>query len=87
MGTEKSTTMPWKMAITANCCPDTCVMMGSVVSMDVAPAAEMGANLPKYLAMSGASVRVSTSLDMLASRAMVPSSAPLYSVMIMLESE
>lgn len=55
--------------------------------MVVAPPDEMGANGPNRLAISGASKRVIISRMMLASKAIVPSSAPRYSVMKMLESE
>ena len=62
-------------------------MIGKVVSMVVAPPAEMGASFPKYLTSNGANNRVIISLAMLESRANVPNSAPLYWVMKMLESE
>lgn len=86
-GTEESTQNPWKMETMINFSPDALVMMGSVVSIEVAPPTLIGANLPKYLASSGAQSRVSISLQILASRAMVPSSGPRYSVIKMLESE
>ena len=70
-----------------NFSPEARVMMGSVVSMVVAPPTLMGASLPKYLASRGAHSRVRISRQILASRAMVPSSAPRYSVMKMLDSE
>ena len=86
-GTLKSTTNPWKMETTTNCCPAVRVMMGSVVSIVVAPPAEMGARFPNHRTSNGAASSVRISRLILASRAMVPSSAPLYSVMKMLESE
>ena len=86
-GTLKSTTNPWKMETTTNCCPAVRVMMGSVVSIVVAPPAEIGARFPNQRTSSGAASSVSISRVMLASRAMVPNSAPLYSVMKILESE
>ena len=61
--------------------------MGSVVSIVVAPPAEMGARFPNHRTSNGAASSVRISRLILASRAMVPSSAPLYSVMKMLESE
>ena len=58
-------------------------MIGRVVSIVVAPPDDMGASGPNRLAMSGVSKRVIISRMMLASKAMVPSSAPRYSVMPM----
>ena len=58
-----------------------------VVSIVVAPPTLIGASLPKYFANSGAPSRVRISRQMLARRAMVPSSAPLDSVMKILERE
>ena len=86
-GTEKSTQKPWKIETTTKSSPDERVMIGSVVSMVVAPPMVMGASLPNHRASSGAQRRVSTSRMMLASRATVPSSAPLYSVMKILDRE
>lgn len=86
-GTEKSTQKPWKMETMTKSCPEARVMMGNVVSIVVAPPTLMGANLPKYLAISGAHSSVIISRKILASKAMVPSSAPRYSVMKILESE
>ena len=62
-------------------------MMGSVVSMVVAPPRVMGASLPNHLASSGARRRVRISRMMLARRAMVPSSGPRISVMKIEERE
>ena len=62
-------------------------MMGSVVSIVVAPPMLIGANFPKYLTNKGAQRRVIISRMIFERRAMVPNSAPLYSVMKMLESE
>lgn len=70
-----------------NFCPAVCVIMGRVVSMVVAPPDEMGARLPNHRTMSGAHNSVMISRAMFDSKATVPSSAPLYSVMNMLESE
>mgnify|MGYP000009728946 FL=1 len=75
------------METTTNCCPAVRVIIGSVVSIVVAPPAEMGARLPNQRTSNGAASRVSISRLILASRAIVPSSAPLYSVMKILESE
>ena len=61
-------------------------MMGRVVSIVVAPPILIGANFPKYLTNNGAHSRVIISRMILARRAIVPNSAPLYSVMKMLDS-
>ena len=86
-GTEKSTRKPWNSEIKTNLSPLHRVMMGSVVSMVVAPPAEMGANGPKNLTRSGAPSNVKISRMILASRATVPNSGPRYSVMRMLDNE
>ena len=67
--------------------PDVLVIIGRVVSILVAPPILIGANLPKYLANNGAQSKVTISRMMFASKAMVPNSAPRYSVMKMLERE
>ena len=68
-------------------CPTVCEMIGKVVSIVVAPPAEIGAKGPKSFAIKGAPKSVSISRMMFAKRAMVPSSAPRYSVIKMLERE
>ncbi len=70
-----------------NSLPEYWVMMGSVVSMVVAPPTEMGASFPKYLTRNGAASKAMISRKMLDSKAIVPNSGPLYSVMKMLERE
>ena len=62
-------------------------MTGSVVSMDVAPPADMGASLPQKRTIIGAPSRVMISRIILASKAVVPSSVPLYLVMKILDNE
>ncbi len=62
-------------------------MIGSVVSIVVAPPAEIGDRFPNHLTIRGARSRVIISRLILDNRAIVPSSAPLYSVMKMLERE
>ena len=62
-------------------------MIGSVVSIVVAPPEEMGARLPNQRTISGAQIRVMISLAIFDNKATVPNSAPLYSVMNILESE
>ena len=86
-GTLKSTMNPWKMETMTNSCPEQRVIMGRVVSMVVAPPTEMGASFPKNFTNRGAQSKAMISRMMFESSAMVPSSAPLYSVMKMLESE
>ena len=46
-GTEISTMMPWKMAKMTYFSPRVALMRGRVVSMEVAPAAVIGANFPQ----------------------------------------
>ena len=62
-------------------------MMGSVVSIVVAPPEDIGASGPNHFAISGVISSVIISRMILVSRAMVPSSAPRYSVMKILDSE
>lgn len=75
-GMESSRTKPWKREGIEYSLPEEVIMIGRVVSIEVTPAAEMGARGPANLESSGASRRVAISLMMLDSRAMVPSSAP-----------
>lgn len=75
------------MDTTTNSCPLHLVMIGSVVSIVVAPPEEIGARFPNHLTSKGAASRVIISLEMFESNAIVPNSAPLYSVMNMLDSE
>ena len=86
-GTLKSTINPWKIDTTTNSFPLYRVMMGNVVSMVVAPPDEIGARFPNHLTSRGAPKRVMISLVMFESNAMVPNSAPLYSVMKILDRE
>ena len=62
-------------------------MMGSVVSIVVAPPADIGAKFPNQRTSSGAHNKVMISRMMFDNKAIVPSSGPLYSVMKMLDSE
>ena len=75
------------MAIITNSFPENLVMMGSVVSMVVAPPADMGASFPIHITSNGASNRVNISRIMFDIKAMTPNSAPLYWVMKMLDRE
>ena len=63
------------------------MIMGRVVSIVVAPPTEIGARGPNHFANNGAKSKAMISRMILLINAIVPSSAPLYSVMIMLESE
>ena len=56
--------------------PDTCDIIGRVVSIEVAPPADIGARRPKIVASTGAPRRVMISRNILESNAIVPSSAP-----------
>ena len=79
-GTLKSTMNPWKMETMTNSCPEQRVIMGRAVSMVVA-------SFPKKFTNRGAQSKAMISRMMFESNAMVPNSAPLYSVMNILESE
>ena len=70
-----------------NSSPEFLMIMGKVVSMVVAPPAEMGDSFPKYFTIQGARRRVMTSRMMLAKSEIVNSSAHLYSEISTLESE
>jgi len=61
-----------------NSLPELRIITGKVVSMVVAPPAEMGDNFPKNFTIKGARSKVITSLIILASKAIVPSPTPLY---------
>ena len=63
------------------------MIIGRVVSMVVAPPVDIGANGPNHFANNGVSNSVVISRIILASKAMVPSYAPRYSVMKILDSE
>lgn len=79
--------IPWNNATITKSEPEYLLMMGKVVSIVVAPPAHIGARLPKYLTIQGASNKTKNSRIMFASKAIVPNSAPRYSVMRILESE
>ena len=86
-GIEKSRMKPWKIETAEYCSPDDAMIIGKVVSMEVTPPDEIGARGPKTLARTGDRSKVAISRIILASNAIVPSSAPLYSVMKILERE
>ena len=70
-----------------NSFPEHREMIGSVVSIVVAPPTEIGASFPKYFTSKGAPSKAVISRMILESNAIVPNSGPLYSVMNILESE
>ncbi len=85
--TEKSVMHPWNMDTITKSFPQTFVMIGRVVSIVVAPPVDIGASLPNHRNRSGAARSAITSRSMLLTNAIVPNSAPLYWVIMMLESE
>ena len=64
---------PWNIDTMAYSLPQQRVIIGRVVSIVVAPPAEIGARLPNHLTISGAKRRVITSLPILLIRANMPS--------------
>lgn len=86
-GTVKSTINPWKIETMAKSFPIFRVMIGRVVSIEVAPPDEIGARLPNQRTMSGVKSSVLISRNILDNNAMVPNSAPLHLVMNILDSE
>ena len=79
--------MACTMETNTHCLPAKRVMTGRVESMVEAPPHEMAASGLIQRTMSGVKSNVASSRMMLASRATVPSSAPLYWVMKMDERE
>ena len=75
------------MATMTKLCPEKQAIMGKVGSIVVAPPAEIGASLLKYFTNRGANSRVIISRDMFDNNAIVPNSAPLYSVIKILDNE
>ena len=75
------------METMTNFCPAVCVMIGKVVSIVVAPPEDMGERLPNQRTISGAHNKVIISRAIFDNKATVPNSAPLYSVMKMLDRE
>ena len=79
--------IPWNNAIIIKSEPEYLLIIGKVVSIVVAPPAHIGARLPKYFTIQGASNKTKNSRIMFANKAIVPNSAPRYSVMRMLDKE
>lgn len=75
------------METITNSLPEYRVIIGNVVSIVVAPPTEIGANLPKYLTSNGAQSKAVISRMIFDNKAIVPNSAPLYSVMNILDKE
>ncbi len=75
------------MATMTKLCPEKRAIMGKVVSIVVAPPAEIGASLLKYFTNRGANSKVIISRDIFDNNAIVPNSAPLYSVIKILDNE
>ena len=71
-GTSTVRTTPLNIDTTAYSFPEYRAIMGSDVSMDVAPPEAMGASLPKYFTRSGVAMRVNISLEIFESRAITP---------------
>ena len=84
---QNKVTNPWKIETTTKLSPAVLVIIGRVVSIVVAPPDDMGARFPNHLTSKGANSSVIISRDILDSKAIVPNSAPLYSVMKMLDNE
>lgn len=78
---------PWNIEMTKNSLPENFNIIGSVVSIVVAPPTEIGASFPKYLTKNGAKSSAVISRIIFESNAIVPSSAPLYSVIKILDNE
>src|SRR6056297_3377066 len=79
-GTSRVSTRPEKTETAAYSVPTERVMMGRVVSIEVAPPEDMGAKEPKNLLSNGASNRVRISRMMLDSRAITPRLSPAISL-------
>lgn len=73
--------------MTTNSFPENFAIIGSVVSAVVAPPAEMGANLPNHITSKGAKSNVKSSRIMFDINAITPISAPLNSVIKILDKE
>lgn len=87
MGTDMSIINPCNTEIGIYSLPEYFAIMGRVVSIVVAPPADMGANFPKCLTISGANIRTINSCMMFDNRANVPNSTPFVYVMSMLDRE
>ena len=69
-----SSSIPWKMATGITSGPEKRVMTGRTTSMELTPAAVIGARRPKYFRNSGAPTSDIISRKILASKAIVPNS-------------
>lgn len=73
-GTVKSTSIPCITDIDIKSFPEYRVITGRETSIEVTPAVQIGASLPKYLTRSGAPSKVNISRNTLVSNAIVPNS-------------
>ena len=62
--------------MTAYAFPELFVIIGKVVSIEVAPPHEIGASFPKNLTITGVNIKVIISLEILESSAITPSVLP-----------
>lgn len=86
-GTEKSTKIPCINAIITYSDPVDLMITGKVLSIDVAPAQQIGASLPKYRTRNGVNTSTVTSRIIFDIKATTPKSVPLYPVIRILERE
>ena len=84
-GTSIVKTIPLKTDIIAYSFPTNFVMMGSVVSIEVAPPDAIGASLPKYFTNKGVINNVAISRDIFDIKATTPSASPLIFVIKILD--
>ena len=84
-GTSIVNTIPLNIDIIAYSFPTNLVIMGSVVSIDVAPPEAIGAIFPKYFENKGVSNNVIISLEIFDIKAITPSTSPLIWLINMLD--
>ena len=85
IGTNIVRTIPLKTDIITNSFPEDLVIIGNVVSIEVAPAEAIGVILPKYFANNGEANNVIISLNTLTRRAIIPNFSPRNSVINILD--
>lgn len=78
-GTSNVNTNPLKTEKAAYSTPIDLVIIGSVVSIEVAPPAEMGASFPKTRAKSGENTKVNISRMIFDNKAITPNVSPAIS--------
>ncbi len=84
-GTSIVKSIPLNTEMTAYSFPTNFVMIGRVVSIDVAPPAAIGAIFPKYFASIGVMSRVMISREIFDIKATTPSASPLIWLINILE--